>query len=505
MSQLKRYSENKSKTGYKIVSGLFVLAAISLMFLFGGKTVQAAQKGWKVVNGAGYYYDNNGSLHKGWLTLNGKQYYFDTKTGKQFLGWQKNSQGEIIRFFYKSAGARGYMATGFVKDSAGNIRYFNSKNGVMSKGWKENNGRYRYFKPSNGILLVGIKKVDGKIYYFQDSKTVGAAGYRYQGGWITLNNSRYYFNKKTGKAAVGWCTISGERHYFGTDGKVYTGMRRIGDEFYFFRGKSGVLYQEGFYQNGSITYYFDPEDGHRVSGWVSADGKKYYFDSNGQAVKNTTLSINGITYTFDEDGVADMSETGYAFAVKSASNGKYVTVRDEKNAKIYYMAKEFATHPGIADGTKSDRDILAAIVDAEAGGGTLEDLEAVAMCVLNCTIDKTKEFPSELRYVVYQVLLVNNTVCGLQYSPVQDGSLLRRLNGNFTDKAAAYKAADKAMEIFNAYVTKGTPRYIKGFDRKDFNFMFFMNESSFWSMNLNFSKVDYFIAKNGHVFFVDWV
>ena len=64
------------------------------------------------------------------------------------------------------------------------------------------------------------------------------------------------------------------------------------------------------------------------------------------------------------------------------------------------------------------------------------------------------------------------------------------------------------MTIFNNYVTKGTKRTLKGFATKDFNYMYFMAPSSFWSQNLNFSKVQYCTyTANGesHVFFVDWI
>ena len=61
-----------------------------------------------------------------------------------------------------------------------------------------------------------------------------------------------------------------------------------------------------------------------------------------------------------------------------------VKVFDAKNNKWYYMEKEFLEHPGIADGTVSDLDLLAAVCDAEAGDRGLVGMEAVALCVLNC-------------------------------------------------------------------------------------------------------------------------
>ncbi len=56
------------------------------------------------------------------------------------------------------------------------------------------------------------------------------------------------------------------------------------------------------------------------------------------------------------------------------------------------MEEEFLEHPGIADGKVSDLDLLAAVCDAEAGDQGVVGMEAVALCVLNCTIDQYKEF-----------------------------------------------------------------------------------------------------------------
>ena len=61
------------------------------------------------------------------------------------------------------------------------------------------------------------------------------------------------------------------------------------------------------------------------------------------------------------------------------------------------MEEEFLEHPGIADGKVSDLDLLAAVCDAEAGDQGVVGMEAVALCVLNCTIDHYKEFRNYVR------------------------------------------------------------------------------------------------------------
>lgn len=212
---------------------------------------------------------------------------------------------------------------------------------------------------------------------------------------------------------------------------------------------------------------------------------------------NTTLYLGGKKYRVDENGVVTEITSKYDYKVESG----YVRAYDKKNGRYYYLAKEFAQHPGVADGRKTDRDLLAAICEAEAGDQGLVGMEAVALCLLNRTIKPDREFPSELRYVLYQQ---GSPTAYPQYSPVRDGALVKRLNGNFIDRTAAYKAADSAIKKFNDYVVSGKPRTLEGFDRKDFDFMYFMMESSFWRQPLDFGKVDNFLYKD-HMFFVDWV
>ena len=364
------------------------------------------------------YYDKEGFFPN--LERKGNIRYFDEKTGLLTRGWRTDAKG--YKYYYYSGS--GVMATGWIKDKKSQRRYFSKANGRMLTGWVENSaGNYRYFHPTSGILYVGLQKVGEDYYYF--SKTTGI---RYEKGFGTVGSKKYYFDKKTGKMKTGW---------------------------------------------------------------LEEDGKKYYFESSGAMVVNDVRAIDGATYKFDENGVASKVDSNYVI------DGKYVKVFDAKNNKWYYMEKEFLEHPGIADGTVSDLDLLAAVCDAEAGDQGLVGMEAVALCVLNCTVDKYKEFPSQIRYVVYQGK-------PNQYAVVIDGALIKRLKGQFEDRTNAYAAAKAAMAMFNDYVNKGTARTLPGFKKKDFDYKFFMTPQAFWAQNLNFSKLDYEQYK-GHMFFVDWI
>lgn len=443
-----------------------LLLSVIAVFVLGCFSVSAATKtGFVTENGKTYYINKDGSRQKGWLELNGRKYYFNRTTGVQLKGWAKDSSGKVIRYFTKGAG---YMVTGNLKDSKGNIRYFDEKTGLLTRGWRTDAKGYKYYYYSgSGVMATG---------WVQDKKS-----------------QRRYFSKANGRMLTGWVENSAGnyRYFHPTSGILYVGLQKVGEDYYYFSKTTGIRYEKGFGTVGSKKYYFDKKTGKMKTGWLEEDGKKYYFESSGAMVVNDVQAIDGATYKFDENGVASKVDSNYVI------DGKYVKVFDAKNNKWYYMEKEFLEHPGIADGTVSDLDLLAAVCDAEAGDQGLVGMEAVALCVLNCTVDKYKEFPSQIRYVVYQGK-------PNQYAVVIDGALIKRLKGQFEDRTNAYAAAKAAMTMFNDYINKGTARTLPGFKKKDFDYKFFMTPQAFWAQNLNFSKLDYEQYK-GHMFFVDWI
>lgn len=314
-------------------------------------------------------------------------------------------------------------------------------------------------------------------------------------GWQTTAKKEKRYFKSNGQMLTGWFTDSkGYTRYFNTStGIMYTGLKTVDGDIYYFSKTSGVRYQKGFGKVGSKRYYFSTTDGKAQTGWLSLDGNSYYFGTTGVMYVNTTASIGGKTYAFDSNGVAsEKQDSG------KDDNDSSITFTwyDEKRGRNFTIMKELKSHPGVADGTKSDLDILAAVCEAEAGDQGIAGMKAVALCLLNRTLDK--EFPSSVRYVLYQGTTFP------QYSVVTNNQLLKRLNGQFIDCASAYEAAQQALDSFNAYVLNGTPRTVSGIKAKDFNYKYFMMTSAFWKQPLNFKKVVYETYKD-HTFFVDWV
>lgn len=426
-----------------------LLLAGCAFFSHSATEVQAATAGFKTVGGKTYYIKSDGSKQKGWLTLGKYKYYFNKTTGVQVKGWL-NVNGQKTYYFTSQKGA---MVTGWLTDSRKRKRYFDPKTGKLTRGWMKNSkGEKYYFTSGEGIMATGwLKNSKGQKRYFHSTSGVMATG------WLknTSKNISYYFDPETGYMTTGWRRISGRKYYFSTsNGSMATGLKTI-------------------------------------------DGKKYYFKTDGSMAVSTTVTVSGVTYIISSTGVATVKTS---HSNQNLSNGN-VKVYDTQNSRYYTMVKEYKTHPGIANGKTTDEALLAALCESEAGDQGKIGMEAVALCVLNRTIKKDKEFPSTVRGVIYESM-VNGTYP--QYSVVRDGALLKRLNGNFENRTLAYQAAKKAMTIFNNYVKNGKSRTLTGFKQKDFNYMYFMMNSSFKKQPLTFSKVKYEVYKD-HTFFVDWV
>ena len=426
-----------------------LLLAGCAFFSHSATEVQAATAGFKTVGGKTYYIKSDGSKQKGWLTLGKYKYYFNKTTGVQVKGWL-NVNGQKTYYFTSQ---KGVMVTGWLTDSRKRKRYFDPKTGKLTRGWMKNSkGEKYYFTSGEGIMATGwLKNSKGQKRYFHSTSGVMATV------WLknTSKNISYYFDPETGYMTTGWRRISGKKYYFSTsNGSMATGLKTI-------------------------------------------DGKKYYFKTDGSMAVSTTVTVSGVTYTISSTGVATVKTS---HSNQNLSNGN-VKVYDTQNSRYYTMVKEYKTHPGIANGKTTDEALLAALCESEAGDQGKIGMEAVALCVLNRTIKKDKEFPSTVRGVIYESM-VNGTYP--QYSVVRDGALLKRLNGNFENRTLAYQAAKKAMTIFNNYVKNGKSRTLTGFKQKDFNYMYFMMNSSFKKQPLTFSKVKYEVYKD-HTFFVDWV
>ncbi len=158
----KMYFDPASYTAYTANDG--VVDIDGYKYLFNSDGVMQTFAGTTIINGAKYWFSDEGYLKCGWLKLGNCMLYFDPET-------------------YQAA-------TGITKIDG--INYLFDGNGVKitKKGLIVSNGK-KYYIDSNGSTVTG---------------------------WATIGNWRMYFDESTGVAATGIRTIDGVLCVFNSDG-----------------------------------------------------------------------------------------------------------------------------------------------------------------------------------------------------------------------------------------------------------------------------------------------
>ncbi|MFT3951766.1 MAG: hypothetical protein QM689_07495 [Oscillospiraceae bacterium] len=128
-----------------------------------------------------------------------------------------------------------------------------------------------------------------KTFWFDDKNRMAI-------GVKKIGDDRYYFRVDDGLLTNKWVKTDKAIYYFGKDGKAYTGWHTIKKiKVYFY--SDGNLAQ-GFHKLGGKGYLF--KDGVPQTGLHKINGKYYYFDKDGVMLKNTTAG----GYQIDKNGVA---------------------------------------------------------------------------------------------------------------------------------------------------------------------------------------------------------
>ena len=199
---------------------------------------------------------------RGWHTLDGKAYYYDND-GNPLTGWQEFSDG-VKYYFYTNeditegrapiGAAVGEMATGIVQ---------------LARYASVESDDYAYYK-------FGL---DGKLI----SEVI-------RDGWYTADDgSKYYYDKSSEILKSGVYTIEGKKYLFAADGRLLiNGVYKVNEKIYYVN-KNGILLTG--WQNAVITddidttfatagkkkkFYFDPDTGEILTGFVTISGKTYY-------------------------------------------------------------------------------------------------------------------------------------------------------------------------------------------------------------------------------------
>ncbi len=411
-----------------------------------------------------YYGTEDGSIVKSeWVMINGKWYYF--------RGW-----------------GAGFRNEKFTDPADGNV-YYGLADGSMAKNvWIEINGKWYYFRGWGAAFRNEIFRdpADGNIYYGLEDGSMAT------NVWIEKGGKRYYFR--------GWgAAFHNEKFTDPSDGNIYYGT------------SDGSVLTGQWFQIGSDWYSFDGQGRAYRNQWFDTSKKPssqepaigfYYAGSNGAMLTDTY-------YKTQKDG----SDYYYSFSGTGACNyasPRYVRAKDSVNGIYYVMEHQYFTDPQV-----SDRDLMAAICEAEAGNQRTTGMTAVAMVIRN----RMDEYGYSLKTAIYRQQ---------QFEPARNGSLTRYLEGISSgstsilqelNSTGAYTAVDESDRIMTAYKTNGTNRVVPNFGdtRADFDYLYFMTPAAFEQLNLDPVKCQSYVytyewttstgqkRSSSHIFFVDWV
>ncbi|MBR1670323.1 MAG: hypothetical protein IJ695_06450 [Butyrivibrio sp.] len=241
--------------------------------------------GFADIDGARYYFNENGQRCTGLLNLGGT-FYYANEDGVCQKGFLQLEDG--VRFFDENYAMRtgltqigeelfyfdgnGIMQTGMIALENGKFMF--GAGGAAISGWYTDEQGRRYFFGPAKAALVGLQTVEGAVYLFDENGVVTT-------GWSGDVASRFYFGAD-GRMLTGWNAIDGKTYYFGADGKMAVGLATI----------------------DNAVYYLDPADGHRVVGWAQLPDGWHYFDGGtGQMLANVTVPLENVNCTFNQAGI----------------------------------------------------------------------------------------------------------------------------------------------------------------------------------------------------------
>lgn len=241
--------------------------------------------GFADIDGARYYFNENGQRCTGLLNLGGT-FYYANEDGVCQKGFLQLEDG--VRFFDENYAMRtgltqigeelfyfdgnGIMQTGMIALENGKFMF--GAGGAAISGWYTDEQGRRYFFGPAKAALVGLQTVEGAVYLFDENGVVTT-------GWSGDVASRFYFGAD-GRMLTGWNAIDGKTYYFGADGKMAVGLATI----------------------DNAVYYLDPADGHRVVGWAQLHDGWHYFDGGtGQMLANVTVPLENVNCTFNQAGI----------------------------------------------------------------------------------------------------------------------------------------------------------------------------------------------------------
>ena len=285
----------------------------------------------------GHYYDkDSGALVTNKFVENyGRTYYLD-ENGNKTIG-SKEVNGAWYYFDQYGEQVKGRFAS--------DDRYYDENGKQVDFGtnrYFELNGEW-YYAGNDGAILKGPQTIDGvKVYFHQNG--IQAKGYFVKDE--EDNKSRYY-DKDTGALATNQYVIAYnpykhriERYYVNDQGIRLTGPQTIDGKQVYFDTYEGSQVFDNFADDG----YFYDQDGNRVNlginRYVQVKGNWYYVGEDGKILRGEQ-TIDGAHVYFEYGGKQVKGDFDYKNQFHDKDSGNLVTNRFVTvNDKTYFIGAD---------------------------------------------------------------------------------------------------------------------------------------------------------------------
>ncbi len=323
------YLNGAPVTGKQLIGTWHFFDQTGLM-VTGWQNLDDGTKNYYETEGTNPATDKLGSMHTGWLTWKKGKYYFDVTDGAMYTGL-KTIKGN--KYFFDTN--TGKMQTGW-KTIDEDKYYFNPKNGKMKTGWLKLSGSKYYLDKKTGKMKTGWVKIENDKYYFTPSSG------KMKTGWLTLNGKKYRLDPKSGKMETGFKGISGKKYYFDSNGVMQTGLKTIKGYKYYFNSK-GVMQTGAHKISGALYYFYSSGKAVKNKGWFKGSDKKQRYSLGGGKVATGEKKIGNTWYTFDnKTGVltGSMDQIDKNIQNKSSKTKYFIQVIKKNHQVRVYTGKK---------------------------------------------------------------------------------------------------------------------------------------------------------------------
>lgn len=165
---------------------------------------------------------------------------------------------------------------------------------------------------------ISYKKSGKPIYYYVGEDYVGVTGWKFVDAW-------YYFNDFA-VMQTGWLSYNNKWYYLHESGRMLTGVRWIGENYYALDSVNGDMKHSGWIEDNGNWYYSHDVGGSLLRNtWYKIEGSYFYFN-NDATMKKGWLKYNNYWYFLQDNGAMatgwkDIGESRYYFK----TSGEMVT------------------------------------------------------------------------------------------------------------------------------------------------------------------------------------